>query len=77
VEVRGKFGLGDIIKVIDLSGNEIARGKTRYSSSDLKKIAGSRTDKIAEILGYKISDEVIHKDDLVITKQNGVTYGTF
>lgn len=77
VEVNGKFGIGDIIKVMDMSGNEIARGKTRYSSSDLKKIAGSRTDKIAEILGYKISDEVIHKDDLVITKQNGVTYGTF
>ncbi|MEF3254480.1 MAG: glutamate 5-kinase [Deferribacterales bacterium] len=71
IDVIGKFSNGDIVKVVDVWGNEIARGKTRYSSNDLKKIKGIKTDKISNILGYKISDEIIHKDDLVITKING------
>lgn len=70
-DITGKFGIGDVVKVVNVWGDEIARGKTRYSSSDLKKIKGVKTDRISEILGFKISDEVIHIDDLVITKQNG------
>lgn len=72
IDVAGKFGVGDIVKVVDIYGVEIARGKSRYTSSDIKKIKGVKTDKIEEILGFKISDEVIHKDDLVIAKINGV-----
>ncbi|MCA1927371.1 MAG: glutamate 5-kinase [Calditerrivibrio sp.] len=71
-DITGKFGIGDVVKVVNIWGDEIARGKTRYSSSDLKKIKGLKTDKISEILGFKMSDEVIHIDDLVIMKQNGV-----
>lgn len=72
LDVAGKFGVGDIVKIVDLYGVEIARGKSRYSSADIKKIKGVKTDKIEEILGYKISDEVVHKDDLVVVKSNGV-----
>jgi len=75
LDVAGKFGVGDIVKIIDLYGVEIARGKSRYASADIKKIKGVKTDKIEEILGYKISDEVVHKDDLVVVKSNGVYYG--
>jgi glutamate 5-kinase len=72
LDVAGKFGVGDIVKIVDLYGVEIARGKSRYASADIKKIKGLKTDKIEEILGYKISDEVVHKDDLVVVKSNGV-----
>ncbi|WP_022850220.1 glutamate 5-kinase [Limisalsivibrio acetivorans] len=65
--VTGKFGIGDVIIVKDVGGNEIARGKTRYSSRDMKKIAGRQTTEIFDILGYKFSDEVIHRDDLVVS----------
>ncbi len=67
IEVRGKFNRGDSIRVIDLDNNEIAIGMSDYSASDLDKIKGLKSSKIESILGYKHNDEVIHRDNLVIT----------
>ena len=67
--VKGKFGIGDVVRVISNTDNEIARGITRYSLDDIKKIAGRRSSEIFEVLGYKFSEEVIHRDDLVITEE--------
>ena len=51
---------------LDLSGREFARGLVNYSSSELERIKGTRTSQIEKILGYKVSDEVIHRDDLAL-----------
>ena len=68
-DVRGEFGVGEPVSCIDESGAEIARGLTSYGSGDIKKIAGLKTSQIESVLGYKYSDEVIHRDDLaIITK---------
>jgi len=69
--VSGSFGIGDVISVYDKSGNEIARGKSRYTSGDVKKIRGRKSSEIFDILGYKLSDDVIHRDDLVVMVVNG------
>jgi len=70
-KVQGSFGFGDCIICLDESGEEVARGITSYSSEELQKIAGVKTTEIEKILGYKYSDEVIHRDDLaVVTKKN-------
>ncbi|MGI9534907.1 MAG: glutamate 5-kinase [Thermodesulfobacteriota bacterium] len=69
-EIRGNFGIGDSILCIDVNGNEIARGITSYSSKEIKKIAGRKTTEIEKILGYKYSDEVIHRDDLAVIRKN-------
>lgn len=65
-KVEGSFESGDTVKIVDISGQEIARGQVNYSSDEIKKIAGKQTSEIAEILGYKDYDEVIHRDNLVI-----------
>ena len=65
-DVKGAFGVGDAITCVDENGNHIARGLTSYSSQDIKKIKGSKTSDVEGILGYKYSDEVIHRDDLVV-----------
>jgi len=65
-EVAGNFGIGDSILCVDENGSEIARGITSYSSEELRKIAGAKTTEIEKILGYKYSDEVIHRDDLAV-----------
>lgn len=67
VEVRGDFGVGEAVRVKTESGEEVARGLVAYGSDDLREIAGKQTTEIEEILGYKYYDEVIHRDDLVIT----------
>ena len=47
-------------------GAEIARGLVNYSAAELRKIQGRHSRDIDSMLGYKITDEVIHRDDLVI-----------
>jgi glutamate 5-kinase len=60
------FGEGECVACLDPSGREFARGLINYSSSDLERIKGARTSQIEKILGYKVSDEVIHRDDLAL-----------
>ena len=66
INVYGKFQAGAVVSIVNSSNKETARGKIRYSSTDLLKIMGKASSEIYDILGYKISDEIIHKDDLLI-----------
>jgi glutamate 5-kinase len=66
VEIRGVFERGDSISCLGPRGKEFARGLVNYSASELKRIRGLRTEEIENTLGYKYSDEVIHRDDLVV-----------
>jgi len=66
--VRGQFGIGDAIACLDSNSREIARGLSSYSSDDLTRIAGHETSGIQQMLGYSNGDEVIHRDDLVVLK---------
>ncbi|RIK75762.1 MAG: glutamate 5-kinase [Planctomycetota bacterium] len=64
--VEGNFSKGDVICLCDDGGREFARGLSNYSSSDLAKIIGRPTDRIAEILGHCPYQEVVHRDNLVV-----------
>lgn len=66
VGVNGNFASGDVISVLDKTGNEFARGLSNYSSSEVKKIKGLKSANFESILGYKGQDEVIHKDNLAV-----------
>lgn len=65
-EVRGTFGVGDCVACVDDRGHEFARGLVNYHSAALEQIKGLKTSQIEQILGYKVSDEVIHRDDLAL-----------
>jgi glutamate 5-kinase len=65
--IDGEFERGDAVIVRTRSGSEAARGLTAYSSADIRRIAGHKSGEIAAILGYRGRDEVIHRDDLVLT----------
>ncbi len=69
--VSGDFEVGELVRCVDESGREIARGLSSYSSDEIRRIAGAKTSEIETILGYKYSDEVIHRDDLVIVSKKG------
>jgi glutamate 5-kinase len=66
VKVFGHFSEGEPINCLSPQGEKIAQGLTNYCSEDIKKIKGEKTDKIESILGFKYSDEVIHRDNLVL-----------
>lgn len=66
LEVRGSFGVGAVIHCLDESGKVLAAGLVNYKSVDIENIRGRKTSEIEEVLGFKDSDEVIHRDNLVI-----------
>ncbi|UCD35673.1 MAG: glutamate 5-kinase [Nitrospiraceae bacterium] len=65
-KVEGSFDVGDYIYCVSEDGTRIAKGLTNYSSRDLEHIRGKKTSEIEKILGYKYSDEVIHRNNLVV-----------
>ncbi|MBI3803751.1 MAG: glutamate 5-kinase [Nitrospirae bacterium] len=65
-EISGKFEVGDAIRCLTPDGKEIAKGLTNYSSSEMMLIKGIHSSQIEKVLGYKSTDEVIHRDNLVI-----------
>lgn len=66
VEVRGTFGIGDAVHCLDQNGKTIAAGLINYNSIDVDRIKQHRSHEIADLLGTKDSDEVIHRDNLVL-----------
>lgn len=67
VAVEGIFERGDCVVVRDRAGSEIGRGLSAYAGADIALIAGHKSDEIEAILGYRGRDEIIHRDDLVVT----------
>jgi glutamate 5-kinase len=66
-QIDGRFERGDAVLVKGRDGREIARGLAAYGASDAERIAGKRTVEIEAILGYRGRDEMIHRDDLILT----------
>ena len=62
----GDFEVGDPVVVRDRSGRAIAKGLVNYSAQDLRRIMGRRTEEIDGILGCRPSDEIVHRDNMVI-----------
>ncbi len=67
--VEGPFKAGDAVYCLDEEGIRIAKGIVNYSSEDTERIRGRQTSEIEDLLGYKYSDEVIHRDNLVVLKK--------
>lgn len=74
MEIRGEFERGDAITIVSQRGTEIALGLTEYSSSELRKIKGCHSNEIESILGYRHEDEVIHRDNMVLTEEINSCY---
>ena len=64
--VEGRFSRGDAVSICDARGHEFARGLAGYSAAETRRIAGRHSGDIETALGYKYSDVVVHRDDLVV-----------
>jgi glutamate 5-kinase len=70
VQVEGAFEAGELIRICAMDSEEIGRGLSQYSSSDLQLILGKRSDEIPAILGNRQNFEVVHRDDMVILERD-------
>ena len=65
--VAGRFERGDAVIVEDSEGREVGRGLVAYSTEDARRILGYKSREIEARLGYRGREELIHRDDLVLT----------
>lgn len=66
VEVHGDFKRGDSVECCLADGSVFAVGLVNYSAVDVTEIKGMQTSDIEQVLGYCDSEEVMHRDNLVI-----------
>ncbi|TMJ39654.1 MAG: glutamate 5-kinase [Alphaproteobacteria bacterium] len=65
--IEGSFARGDAVSIVSEAGIEIARGLVAYDKDDAARIAGRKTSEIENVLGFRGRDEMVHRDDLVMT----------
>ena len=66
VQVGGEFAADAVVSLRDQDGSEFARGVTRFSAAEARRICRATTGDIAIALGRKAKPEVVHRDDLVL-----------
>jgi glutamate 5-kinase len=64
--VVGRFGVGDVVSIMDPRGHEIARGLTNLTSDELALVKGCASSEFETILGRRAHEEVIHRDNLAM-----------
>lgn len=71
VSTTGSFQVGDAVSIVSESGKEIARGLARYGADEVSLLAGGHSHQIAERIGTHTGDEIVHRDDIVLTHNDG------
>lgn len=66
--VEGDFSRGDVIAVRDALGREIARGLANYASAEARMLCRKPSSEIESMLGYAAEPEMVHRDNLVLTR---------
>lgn len=66
--VEGDFSRGDVIAVRGIDGGEIARGLANYASVEARLICRKPSSEIERILGYVAEPEMVHRDNMVLSK---------
>lgn len=69
--VAGAFEVGDVVTVVSAGGSEIARGLINFSSAEAARIVGLESSRFEDVLGRQAHEEVIHRDNLVLTDARG------
>lgn len=67
--VNLEFNRGDVVKIFDDQKVLLGQGLVNYRSEDLQKIKGLPSALIQSTLGFKNEDEIIHRDNLVISDE--------
>ncbi len=65
--LTGVFTRGEMVLLADESGRVVARGLVNYGAEDARKIIGKPSSSISAALGYVSEEELVHRDNLVLT----------
>jgi len=65
---EGDFERGDAVIIRTVEGRELGRRLIAYAHGDAARIKGKRSSEIARILGYDGRQELVHRDDMVLSR---------
>jgi glutamate 5-kinase len=65
--VGGNFNAGDMVDIVNPRGDVIARGLVNFSAGELEAIRGCKTAEIGKRLGAVRFNEVILRDNMVVS----------
>ncbi|MEM7237135.1 MAG: glutamate 5-kinase [Pseudomonadota bacterium] len=66
VRVEGTFERGDPVSITDAGGAVVGAALVGYRAAEARIIAGEKSARIADLLGYPGRAAVAHRDDMVI-----------
>ena len=66
--VSGNFSRGEVIAIRDAAGAELARGLANYASNEARLICRKPSSEFEQLLGYVAEPEMVHRDNLVLTR---------
>ncbi len=72
IAVKSDFGVGAAVEFQNQRSESLGIGLVNYSSADIDKIKGLKSNRIKQVLGHKSYDEIIHRDNLAITAEDEV-----
>ncbi|MBX9860119.1 MAG: glutamate 5-kinase [Sphingomonas sp.] len=64
--ITGSFARGDLVAVVGPDGRPVARGLSEYDAADAARIAGKRSDELADILGYAPRACLVHRNHMAL-----------
>ena len=67
ISAEGNFHRGDVIAIHSTNGQVIARGLSNYNADDVQRIRGKKTSEVRAALADAAYDEVVHRDNLVLS----------
>lgn len=68
-EVQGHFSAGELVSLVDDQRRPLGRGLCAFSSSELQRIRGLKSQDASKTLGRRAPEEVVHRDQLVLTQE--------
>nr|VFK28190.1 MAG: glutamate 5-kinase [Candidatus Kentron sp. MB]VFK32347.1 MAG: glutamate 5-kinase [Candidatus Kentron sp. MB]VFK75840.1 MAG: glutamate 5-kinase [Candidatus Kentron sp. MB] len=69
--VEGDFARGELVSCLDPNRREVARGLVNYDTRETRKLIRQPSNRIGKILGYAYEPEIIHRDNLVLIREEG------
>lgn len=69
LDVEGDFRKGDVISICDENQEPLARGLSNYGAADIQRIKGLKSNRIAQVLGHRPYEEVVHRDNLAVVRK--------
>ena len=66
VDVAGDFTVGAMVRIAGVDGASIGVGLCNYGASDLRKVMGLKSSRLAQVLGEAAYTEAVHRDNLLI-----------